>query len=149
MTWKCKILTCEYFASQLFMLAATQLFNSSWWLCLRPAHSINDQTVIFIQHRLSAVALGELRDSSFVNQYIESSVLFPSIATPVAMKSFGRLVLSHIKASTPNDLDQFAYRRHSSAEDSFSIGQSFGPEHLRNQWDHCRDPVKPHIHPST
>ncbi|KAI4886167.1 hypothetical protein NFI96_001515 [Prochilodus magdalenae] len=56
----------------------------------------------------------------------------PVALTPIVMKCFERLVLSHIKAVIPPDLDQhqFAYRTNRSTEDAVSMALHTALTHL-------------------
>ncbi|KAK3554035.1 hypothetical protein QTP70_019154 [Hemibagrus guttatus] len=58
----------------------------------------------------------------------------PVALTPIIMKCFERLVLPHIKASIPTDLDshQFAYRGNSSTEDAISTALHTSLSHLEH-----------------
>nr|XP_023667962.1 uncharacterized protein LOC111844071 [Paramormyrops kingsleyae] len=64
----------------------------------------------------------------------------PVALTPIAVKCFERLVLAHIKASIPTDLDshQFAYHGNRSTEDAISVALHATLSHLEHPDTHAR-----------
>ncbi|KAK3575540.1 hypothetical protein QTP86_029469, partial [Hemibagrus guttatus] len=64
----------------------------------------------------------------------------PVTLTPIIMKCFERLVLPHIKASIPTDLDshQFAYRGNRSMEDAISPSLHTSLSHLEHPNTYAR-----------
>ncbi len=105
----------------------TQIFNSSLELCKVPS-CFKRSTIIPIPKRHKITGLNDHR---------------PVALTSVAMKSFERLVLAYLKASTGPLLYplQFAYRANRSVDDTVNMGLHFILQHLDRPGDLCEDPV--------
>ncbi len=94
----------------------TQIFNRSLELCEVPS-CFKRSTIISAPKKSKITGLNDYR---------------PVALTPVAMKSFERLVLAYLKASTGPLLDplQFAYRANRSVDDAVNMGLHFTLQHL-------------------
>ena len=77
-------------------------------------------TIILVPKRSSAACLNDFR---------------PVALTPIVMKCFEKLVLSHLKAALPPSLDplQFAYRSNRSTEDAISTALHSALTHLESR----------------
>ncbi len=94
----------------------TQIFNRSLELCEVPS-SFKRSTIIPVAKKPKITGLNDYR---------------PVALTSVVMKSFERLVLAYLKASTGPLLDplQFAYRANRSVDDAVNMGLHFILQHL-------------------
>ncbi len=94
----------------------TQIFNRSLELCEVPS-SFKRSTIIPVPKKPKITGLNDYR---------------PVALTSVVMKSFERLVLAYLKASTGPLLDplQFAYRANRSVDDAVNMGLHFILQHL-------------------
>ncbi len=94
----------------------TQIFNRSLELCEVPS-CFKRSTIIPVPKKPKITGLNDYR---------------PVALTSVAMKSFERLVLAYLKASTGPLLDplQFAYRANRSVDDAVNTGLHFILQHL-------------------
>ncbi len=94
----------------------TQIFNRSLELCEVPS-CFKRSTIIPVPKKPKITGLNDYRSVAL---------------TSVAMKSFERLVLAHLKASTGPLLDplQFAYRANRSVDDAVNMGLHFILQHL-------------------
>ncbi len=94
----------------------TQIFNRSLELCEVPS-CFKCSTIIPLPKKPKITGLNDYR---------------PVALTSVAMKSFERLVLAYLKASTGPLLDplQFAYRANRSVDDAVNMGLHFILQHL-------------------
>uniref|UniRef100_A0A8C6LIY6 CCHC-type domain-containing protein n=1 Tax=Nothobranchius furzeri TaxID=105023 RepID=A0A8C6LIY6_NOTFU len=94
----------------------TTIFNRSLELCEVPS-CFKSSTIIPVPKKSSPTELNDYR---------------PVALTSVVMKSFERLVLSHLKSTTGHQLDplQFAYRANRSVDDAINMGLHFILEHL-------------------
>ncbi len=94
----------------------TQIFNRSLELCEVPS-CFKRSTIIPVPKKPKITGLNDYR---------------PVALTSVVMKSFERLVLAYLKASTGPLLDplQFAYRANRSVDDAVNMGLHFTPQHL-------------------
>ncbi len=94
----------------------TQIFNRSLELCEVPS-CFKRSTIIPVPKKPKITGLNDYR---------------PVALTSVAMKSFERLVLAYLKASTGPLLDplQFAYRANRSVDDAVSMGLHYILQHL-------------------
>ncbi len=94
----------------------TQIFNRSLKLCEVPS-CFKRSTIIPVPKKPKITGLNDYR---------------PVALTSVAMKSFERLVLAYLKASTGPLLDplQFAYRANRSVDDAVNMGLHFILQHL-------------------
>uniref|UniRef100_A0A1A8FC25 Reverse transcriptase domain-containing protein n=1 Tax=Nothobranchius korthausae TaxID=1143690 RepID=A0A1A8FC25_9TELE len=94
----------------------TMIFNRSLELCEVPS-CFKSSTIIPVPKKPSPTELNDYR---------------PVALTSVVMKSFERLVLSHLKSTTGGQLDplQFAYRANRSVDDAINMGLHFILEHL-------------------
>ncbi len=94
----------------------TQIFNRSLELCEVPS-CFKRSTIIPVPKKPKITGLNDYR---------------PVALTSVVMKSFERLVLAYLKASTGPLLDplQFAYRANRSVDDAVNMGLHFTLQHL-------------------
>ncbi len=94
----------------------TQIFNRSLELCKVPS-CFKRSTIIPVPKKPKITGLNDYR---------------PVALTSVAIKSFERLVLAYLKASTGPLLDplQFAYRANRSVDDAVNMGLHFILQHL-------------------
>ncbi len=94
----------------------TQIFNRSLELCEVPS-CFKRSTIIPVPKKPKITGLNDYR---------------PVALTSVVMKSFERLVLAYLKASTGPSLDplQFAYRANRSVDDAVNMGLHFILQHL-------------------
>ncbi len=94
----------------------TQIFNRSLELCEVPS-CFKHSTIIPVPKKPKITGLNDYR---------------PVAITSVVMKSFERLVLAYLKASTGPLLDplQFAYRANRSVDDAVNMGLHFILQHL-------------------
>ncbi len=94
----------------------TQIFNRSLELCKVPS-CLKRSTIIPVPKKPKITGLNDYR---------------PVALTSVVMKSFERLVLAYLKASTGPLLDplQFAYRANRSVDDAVNMGLHFILQHL-------------------
>ncbi len=94
----------------------TKIFNRSLELCKAPA-CFKCSTIITVPKKPKITGLNNYR---------------PVTLTSVVMKSFERLVLDYLKASTGPLLDplQFAYRANRSVNDAVNMGLHFILQHL-------------------
>ncbi len=94
----------------------TQIFNRSLELCEVPS-CFKRSTIIPVPKKPKITGLNDYR---------------PVALTSVVMKSFERLVLAYLKASTGPLLDplQFAYRANRSVDDAVNMGLHFILQHL-------------------
>ncbi len=94
----------------------TQIFNRSLELCEVPS-CFKRSTIIPVPKKPKITGLNDYR---------------PVALTSVAMKSFERLVLAYLKASTGPLLDplQFAYRANRSVDDAVNMGLHYILQHL-------------------
>ncbi len=94
----------------------TQIFNRSLELCEVPS-CFKRSTIIPVPKKPKITGLNDYR---------------PVALTSVVMKSFERLVLTYLKASTGPLLDplQFAYRANRSVDDAVNMGLHFILQHL-------------------
>ncbi len=94
----------------------TQIFNRSLELCEVPS-CFKRSTIIPVPKKPKITGLNDYR---------------PVALTSVVMKSFERLVLAYLKASTGPLLDpmQFAYRANRSVDDAVNMGLHFTLRHL-------------------
>ncbi len=94
----------------------TQIFNRSLELCEVPS-CFKRSTIIPVPKKPKMTGLNDYR---------------PVALTSVVMKSFERLVLAYLKASTGPLLDplQFAYRANRSVDDAVNMGLHFILQHL-------------------
>ncbi len=94
----------------------TQIFNRSLELCEVPS-CFKRSTIIPVPKKPKITGLNDYR---------------PVALTSVAMKSFERLILAYLKASTGPLLDplQFAYRANRSVDDAVNMGLHFILQHL-------------------
>ncbi len=94
----------------------TQIFNRSLELCEVPS-CFKHSTIIPVPKKPKITGLNDYR---------------PVALTSVVMKSFERLVLAYLKASTRPSLDplQFAYRANRSVDDAVNMGLHFILQHL-------------------
>ncbi len=94
----------------------TQIFNRSLELCEVPS-CFKHSTIIPVPKKPKITGLNDYR---------------PVALTSVAMKSFERLVLAYLKASTGPLLDplQFTYRANRSVDDAVNMGLHFILQHL-------------------
>ncbi len=94
----------------------TQIFNRSLELCEVPS-CFKRSTIIPVPKKPKITGLNDYR---------------PVALTSVVMKSFERLVLAYLKASTGPLLDplQFAYRANRSVDDAINMGLHFTLQHL-------------------
>ncbi len=105
----------------------TQIFNRSLELCEVPS-CFKRSTIIPVPKKPKITGLNDYR---------------PVALTSVAMKSFERLVLAYLKASTGPLLDplQFAYRAKRSVDDACQHGTALHPATSGQTRDLCEDPV--------
>ncbi len=105
----------KYCADQLAPIF-TQIFNRSLELCEVPS-CFKRSTIIPVPKKPKITGLNDYR---------------PVALTSVVMKSFERLVLAYLKASTGPLLDplQFAYRANRSVDDAVNMGLHFILQHL-------------------
>ncbi len=94
----------------------TQTFNRSLELCEVPS-CFKRSTIIPVPNKPQITGLNDYR---------------PVALTSVVMKSFERLVLAYLKASSGPLLDplQFAYRANRSVDDAVNMGLHFILQHL-------------------
>ncbi len=104
--------TCDDQLAPIF----TQIFNRSLELCEVPS-CFKCSTIILVPKKPKITGLNDYR---------------PVALTSVAMKSFERLVLAYLKASTGPLLDplQFAYRANRSVDDAVNMGLHYILQHL-------------------
>ncbi|KAK9535832.1 hypothetical protein VZT92_008187 [Zoarces viviparus] len=107
--------TLKYCADQL-SLVFTDIFNTSLESCHVPA-CFKVSTIIPVPKKPRITGLSDYR---------------PVTLTSVVMKSFARLVLSHLKTLTDPLLDpmQFAYRANRSVDDAVNMAHHFILQHL-------------------
>ncbi|KAF0047685.1 hypothetical protein F2P81_001318 [Scophthalmus maximus] len=117
---KLKSWFCINFASYIFM----QIFNRSLELCEVPS-CFKCYTIIPVPKKPSITGLNDYR---------------PVALTSVVMKSFERLVLSHLKDITGPLLDslQFAYGANRSADDAVNMGLQYILHHLDSPGTYAR-----------
>ena len=102
----------------------TRIFNRSLELCEVPS-CFKRSTIIPVPKKPSITGLNDYR---------------PVALTSVVMKSFERLVLSHLKVITGPLLDplQFAYRANRSVEDAVNMGLHYILQHLDSPGTYAR-----------
>ncbi len=102
----------------------TSIFNLSLQLAVVPT-CLKSTTIIPVPKRNAVECFNDFR---------------PIALTPVITKCFERLILSHIKANIPKDLDsyQFAYRANRSTDDAVSIALHTALTHLEQPDSYVR-----------
>ena len=102
----------------------TDIFNTSLETCHVPA-CFKASTIIPVPKKLRTTGLNDYR---------------PVALTSVVMKSFERLVLSHLKAITDPLLDplQFAYRANRSVDDAVNMALHYTLQHLDSPGTYAR-----------
>ncbi|KAK3545619.1 hypothetical protein QTP70_008237 [Hemibagrus guttatus] len=118
--------TSKFFIQQIVQLAQvfTDIFNLSLAQAIVPT-CLKTTTIIPVPKHSSAECLNDLR---------------PVALTPIIMKCFEKLVLSHLIVSLPPTLDphQFAYRSNRSTEDAISTAIHLPLTHLDNNNTYIR-----------
>ncbi|KAK9536483.1 hypothetical protein VZT92_006258 [Zoarces viviparus] len=115
--------TLKYCADQLSPVF-TDIFNTSLETCQVPA-CFKASTIIPVPKKTRITGLNDYR---------------PVTLTSVVMKSFERLVLSHLKTLTDPLLDplQFAYRANRSVDDAVNMAHHFILQHLDSPGTYAR-----------
>ena len=115
--------TLRYCADQLSPVF-TDIFNTSLAECVVPA-CFKTSTIIPVPKKQRITGLNDYR---------------PVALTSVVMKTFERLVLTHLKAITNHLLDplQFAYRANRSVDDAINMGLHFILQHLDSPGTYAR-----------
>ena len=108
--------SCLKYCAEQLAPVFTDLFNTS----------LNQQTVPLSFKTSTIIPVPKKPNPKTLNDYR------PVALTPVAMKVFERLVLSHIKAAIVNQMDplQFAYRHNRSVDDAVALALFHVLQHL-------------------